>query len=200
MNRESDEECLALIASIRARAPLGAARSLRQSDIERLIDNLEARIAENQIVALIGERDRAQEENDRLHAKVEEVGRQLDGRQLKAMYVAKEVKPRGMKVNLVSGPIEDEPEDCPCGTETCREAWRELRQAKADEQNFEQPLGDPPRSQADLDADAEEDRQRSEIKAHWRELIREEVAAEVERQIRLAFVRAAKIVPEAKGS
>lgn len=74
------------------------------------------------------------------------------------------------------------PEDCPCGTESCRAAWRELREAaasaKAEAQNFEQPLGDPPRSQADLDAEAEEDRQRSEIKAHWRQLIREEVAKE----------------------
>jgi hypothetical protein len=56
--------------------------------------------------------------------------------------------------------------------------------------NYEEPLGERPRSQADQDAEAEEDRQRSEIKAHWREIIREEVATEVAVRLGLCSVHA----------
>jgi hypothetical protein len=44
MTRESDEECLALIASMRARLAFGS--DLTKTMAERMLDNLEARIAE----------------------------------------------------------------------------------------------------------------------------------------------------------
>src|SRR5258708_357647 len=131
MIRESDEECLVLIASIRDRAGETAGLAMR-SETERLLFNLEARIAEaegwrtergefraessrlhakeaerlseigelrrmlakagEQIIALTGERDRA-------FAELEEARRLIE-----AMYVTKEVQPRGMQMSLVSGP------------------------------------------------------------------------------------------------
>ena len=63
--------------------------------------------------------------------------------------------------------------------EECLALIAEVRDRDA----FEQPLGDPPKSQADLEAEAEEDRQRSAIKAHWRQLIREEVRKQVEQEL-----------------
>jgi hypothetical protein len=112
MIRESDEECLALIAAIKDRVGDEDFPRLAHSEVARLLGNLEARIKE--AAEWVGERS--------------------------ALWAA------------------------------------------LDRLNFEQPLGDRPRSQADLDADAEEDRQRNAIKAHWRDVIREEVRKEVESQ------------------
>jgi hypothetical protein len=130
MNRESDEECLKLIAEIRAR--MGEAAGLATGhEIARLLGNLEARIWE--------------------HA-----------------------------------PNPSYTEDCPCGTERCREAWRELRQAKADEQArlvkaWEQGANEGLGHYRAL--------MRKEVEScgaaeACRQHVREEVAAEVARQLR----------------
>jgi hypothetical protein len=152
MTRESDEDCLALIASIRDDHDRARGRP-QWPNIDRLLDNLEARIEE------IG-RYKASHENS-IH---------------NAFQVGYEsyAKDRRRKEHI-------EGEDCPCGTETCREAWRELRQAKADEENT---------AASSLDLRRREEARNAEEGAiRFRDVIREEVAAEVAVQLEVAFAR-----------
>lgn len=85
MTRESDEECLALIATIRARAGATAGLAMR-SETERLLDNLEARVEEGaavegalplrdaEIRALRAERDNYRAETTRLRGQLADLG------------------------------------------------------------------------------------------------------------------------------
>jgi hypothetical protein len=124
MNRESDEACLALIASIRDE------RSGRPQwrEIDCLLDNLEARIKD--AAGWVGERSALWAEIDRSRKRERE------------------------QIHLTG--------DYPCGTERCREAWRELGQAKPEE---------------------------ATAAIRFRDVIREEVAAEVAVQLEVAFAR-----------
>ena len=88
MIRESDEECLTLIASMREREDLGF--DFQPSDVASLLGNLEARIAEASAVDgalplrdaeirdLRAERDGYSSENLRLHAQLAAAGKQLE--------------------------------------------------------------------------------------------------------------------------
>lgn len=160
MTRESDEECLALIASIRDRARAGSTAGIAmRSEVERLLGNLEARIVESELAA-----HRLQLANESiLH---------LTGE--KGDLTAERDGLRSQNLRL-RGKVEEAPKDCPCGTETCREAWRELRQAKADEQA--------------LLVKAWEERAESGVAIRFRDVIREEVAVELQRQLEVAFAR-----------
>ncbi len=118
MIRESDEECLKLIATIRARKGETEGLCLR-SETERLLGNLEARI-----------------EGSHAHAPGE---------------------------------------NCPCGTERCREAWRELRQAATHEPHTHHvAVGD----RVEFVAGSGE-----ESAIRFRDIIREEVRKEVEQEL-----------------
>jgi hypothetical protein len=169
VNRESDEACLELIASIRDKS-LNAGFD----ETERLLVNLEARIEEAvgrepSVVShaacwqLVGEiridKEVCQAENARLRGQLADLGTEfvkLTG-EVERLQTECEEKEIVRSCSSLHAPKDAEPEppttigeraspevceefgraqreDCPCGTETCREAWRELRAAADSEQ------------------------------------------------------------------
>jgi hypothetical protein len=206
VTRESDEECLALIATIRDRAQrlvidgTHAQMYGTHSETERLLGNLEARIEEAvgrepSVVShaacwqLVGEiridKEVCQAENARLRGQLADLGTEfvkLTG-EVERLQTECEEKEIVRSCSSLHAPKDAEPEppttigeraspevceefgraqreDCPCGTETCREAWRELREAAAS-------------AKVESEGAAEACRQH----------VREEVAAEVARQL-----------------
>jgi hypothetical protein len=157
MTRESDEECLALIATIRDHAGMPFPHQ-----ITRLLGNLEARIKE------ACQREVCQAENARQRGQLAELGAEFvkltgEVERLHSVCVIKDEEIASLRSELAAARQKIDAmrndshltEDCPCGTESCREAWRELREA----------------------ADA------AQGAIRFRDVIREEVAAEVERQM-----------------
>jgi len=153
VNRESDEACLELIASIRDKS-LNAGFD----ETERLLVNLEARIEEAvgrepSVVShaacwqLVGEiridKEVCQAENARLRGQLADLGTEfvkLTG-EVERLHAPKDAEPEPPTTigERASPEVCEEfgraqREDCPCGTETCREAWRELRAAADSEQ------------------------------------------------------------------
>jgi len=247
MIRESDEECLALIATIRKRGgtPDGGIVAWWR-EYERLLDNLEARIEEGVHPDCLREKDRLVQENLRLRGQLAELGTEFvkltgeierlhteceekeivlscsslrapkdahfdrthdqeieaahreDAKQAEAAAVAEKVEDAyrlGYETRLKHETRSDRfvmderkpVEDCPCGTETCREAWRELREAKAEW--VIKPEGQEKPASAQVGRDAEQGAIR------FRDIIREEVAkatAESSREIAVQLISLAE--------
>jgi hypothetical protein len=195
MNRESDEDCLALIATIRKRGgtPDGGIVAWWR-EYERLLDNLEVRIRERQLEAA--------------HAEAG-WGSGMPAQQREAME-ARNARESAAVDRLVfdrSPNTASLTEDCPCGTETCREAWRELREAAASAKAEEAPsitcpkCGKTSYSPSDIKArycgachlfhdqwvldvcGKQQEADAAQGAIRFRDVIREEVAAEVARQV-----------------
>jgi hypothetical protein len=278
MIRESDEECLALIATIRDRAQrlvidgTHAQMYGTHNEIDRLLDNLEARIKEAQLqavsarleiearVAMQHREDRArayeggyaaglqrhardaaygdemridreccQAENARLRGQLADLGHEfvkLTG-EIERLHTECDEKDIVLSCSSLRAPKDAEPErrvhlteDCPCGTESCREAWRELRQAQGEavvekvegayrlgyetrlkhETRSDRLVMDECAKQAKADAAREQaqliEKHGSEFGAiRFREIIREEVAkatAESSREIAVQLIALAE--------
>ena len=170
MNRDSDEECLALIATIRAASDDG--RCLGYGERERLLDNLEARIAD---LARLRSRD------SRELRELADICAERDGYRTENARLREQLADLGTEFVKLTGEVERLNAVCVIKDEEITSLRSELREAKADHLE--------PEERKEL---AKAQHQWAEDRSlRFRDVIREEVAkatAESSREIAVQLI------------
>jgi hypothetical protein len=185
MNRESDEECLKLIAEVRARVYAGIPTP---TQVERLLGNLEARIREREGALHYAP---CVEEIGSLRVQLADLGIEFvkltgEVERLHSVCVIKDEEIASLRSELAGArqkidAMRDDPQ--PAEDERVTDAMREYRAAKADEPTL---IGKDASAQACAEfaaANEQAYREAEQGAIGFRDIIREEVESEVVRQL-----------------